>query len=79
MKNYTRLEMSGKGKKTMDKYFAPRTTRGVKPFIKSTLSRKKAIWSSNMATEIFFFYFFYDTCIPINTVNSCTSNQCWML
>ena len=56
MKHSTRLEMSGKGKKTMDKYFAPRTTQGAQPFIKSTLARKKAIWRANTATEIFFFF-----------------------
>ena len=59
-----------KGKKSiMDKYFAPKSTQGAQPSIKSTLAGKEAIWRAYMAIGRFFF-FFYDACIPTNAVNS---------
>lgn len=47
-------------------YFAPRTTPGSQPSIKSALATKEAVHRSHMAVG----KFFYDTCIPINACNS---------
>ncbi|XP_028061787.1 uncharacterized protein LOC114265217 [Camellia sinensis] len=47
-------------------YFAPRTTPGSQPTIKSALQTKEAIHRAHMIVG----KFFYDTCIPINAVNS---------
>ena len=48
MQNLTKLEISGKRKKIMDKYFAPRTTQGARPSIKSALARKEAIFGQKI-------------------------------
>ena len=50
----------------MDKYFAPRTTQGAQPSIKSAFAGKEAVLRENMAIE----RFCYDACIPTNVVNS---------
>ncbi|KAG8367321.1 hypothetical protein BUALT_Bualt16G0060100 [Buddleja alternifolia] len=47
-------------------YFAPRTTPGAQPTIKSALSGKEANSKAHMEIA----KFFYDTCIPINACNS---------
>ncbi|XP_028118401.1 uncharacterized protein LOC114315968 [Camellia sinensis] len=47
-------------------YFAPRTTPSSQPTIKSALQTKEAIHRAHMIVG----KFFYDTCIPINAVNS---------
>ncbi|KAL0325294.1 UNVERIFIED_CONTAM: hypothetical protein Sradi_5098700 [Sesamum radiatum] len=47
-------------------YFAPRTTPGSQPSIKSVLAGKEAIRKAHVETA----KFFYDTCIPINACNS---------
>ncbi|KAG8381166.1 hypothetical protein BUALT_Bualt06G0094100 [Buddleja alternifolia] len=47
-------------------YFAPRTTPGSQPSIKSVLAGKEAIARADMEIA----KFFYDTCIPINACNS---------
>ena len=68
VQNLIRPELSGKRKKSiMDKYFAPKSTQGAQPSIKSALVGKEAIWRADMAIGRFFFY---DACIPINAVNS---------
>ena len=55
MPNPTRPQMSGKRKKTtMDKYFAPRTTLGAQPSIKSAFAGKEAVWRADMAIGRFF-------------------------
>ena len=70
--NKSRAPMThkGKGKKheptKIGDYFAPRTTSGSLPTIKSALQRKEAIHGAHMIVG----KFFYDTCIPINAVNS---------
>ena len=50
----------------IDKYFAPRTTLGAQPSIKSVLVGKEKKWRVDM----FVARRMYDACIPINTVNS---------
>ena len=63
--------MSGKRKKkSMDNYFAPRTTQGAQPSTKSALAGKEAIWRADMVVGRFFFFFFNDACILNNAVNS---------
>ena len=58
---------SGKRKKSMvDNYFAPRTSQGAQPSIRSVLAGQEVIWRVDMAVG----RFFYDACIPINVVNS---------
>ena len=61
------MEKEKKKKTTMDKYFAPRTTQGAQPSIKSAFARKESVWRADMAIGRFFFY---DACIPTNAVNS---------
>ena len=36
----------------------------------SVLAKKKIVWRVDMVVGRFFFYFFYDACIPTNSVNS---------
>ncbi|RVW96874.1 hypothetical protein CK203_026133 [Vitis vinifera] len=58
---------SGKRKKsTVDKYFVPRNTQEAQPSMRSVLTRKEAIWRTDMAVG----RLFYDACIPTNAVNS---------
>ncbi|XP_073046060.1 uncharacterized protein [Primulina eburnea] len=61
---------SQKGKKKRDEkmpnFFAPRTTVGAQRSIKSVLISKEALLNVDMSIA----RFFYDTCIPINAVNS---------
>ncbi|XP_044460509.1 uncharacterized protein LOC123192118 [Mangifera indica] len=47
-------------------FFAPRTTSGAQPSIKSVLAGKEAKWRADMAVV----RFLYDTCIPLNALNS---------
>ncbi|CAL5434054.1 unnamed protein product [Camellia sinensis] len=49
----------------IDDYFAPRTTPGSQPTIKSALQTKESIQRAHMIVG----KLFYDTCIPINAVN----------
>ncbi|CAL5356143.1 unnamed protein product [Camellia sinensis] len=60
----------GKGKRheptKIGDYFAPRTTPGSQPTIKSALQTKEGIHRAHMIVG----KLFYDTCIPINAVNS---------
>ncbi|KAL0406087.1 UNVERIFIED_CONTAM: hypothetical protein Slati_3922600 [Sesamum latifolium] len=58
----TKIKHSSK----VDEYFAPRTTPGSQPTIKSVLAGKEAIKRAHIETA----RFFYDTCIPINACNS---------
>ncbi|XP_028114567.1 uncharacterized protein LOC114312528 [Camellia sinensis] len=64
------MTQKGKGKRhestKIGDYFAPRTTLGSQPTIKSALQTKEAIHRAHMIVG----KFFYDTCIPINAVNS---------
>ena len=46
--------------------FMPRNTQGVKPFMKSVLAGKEAIWRADMVVG----RFFYDACTSTNVVNS---------
>ncbi|XP_031280662.1 uncharacterized protein LOC116139133 [Pistacia vera] len=59
---------SSKRKKTtgVSNYFAPRTTYGSQPSIKSVLARKDAKWRADMCVA----RFFYNACIPMNALNS---------
>ncbi|KAG8375895.1 hypothetical protein BUALT_Bualt09G0006700 [Buddleja alternifolia] len=63
-KGKTSVGQSKKGK--FGDYFAPRTTPGAQPTIKSALSGKEANSKAHMEIA----KFFYDTCIPINACNS---------
>ncbi|XP_054817833.1 uncharacterized protein LOC129317546 [Prosopis cineraria] len=56
----------GKRKAPIDKYFAPRTTPGAQPGIRSALAGKEPIRRADMA----FAKWMYDCCIPLNVVNS---------
>ncbi|KAK4583897.1 hypothetical protein RGQ29_021854 [Quercus rubra] len=49
----------------IDNYFAPRTTPGAQPFIKSALAGKEKKWRVDMSIA----RWMYDACIPINAVN----------
>ncbi|KAI3448753.1 hypothetical protein Pfo_005418 [Paulownia fortunei] len=61
---------SQKGKRKQDEkmssYFDPRTISGEQPSIKSALVSKETLHNVDMAVA----RFFYDSCIPINAVNS---------
>ncbi|KAL2470550.1 DUF659 domain-containing protein [Abeliophyllum distichum] len=50
----------------IDNYFAPRTTTGSQPSIKSVLAGKEAIKKAHMAWA----RWFYDACIPFNALQS---------
>ncbi|KAK4594044.1 hypothetical protein RGQ29_017929 [Quercus rubra] len=50
----------------IDNYFAPRTIPGAQPSIKSVLAGKEKKWRVDMSIA----RWMYDTCIPINAVNS---------
>ncbi|XP_050254857.1 uncharacterized protein LOC126700698 [Quercus robur] len=58
----------GKRKSTnpMDNYFAPRTTLGAQPGLKSVFQSKERVRQADMAIA----RFLYDNCIPFNVVNS---------
>ena len=58
--------MEKEKKSTVDKYFAPRNTRGAQPSMRSVLVGKEVVWRANMAVE----RFFYEACIPTNVVTS---------
>ena len=55
-----------KGTKTVDDYFAPRTTPGAQPGLKSVFHSKERVRQADMAIV----RFLYDNCIPFNVVNS---------
>ncbi|RVW40387.1 hypothetical protein CK203_092424 [Vitis vinifera] len=58
---------NGKRKKsTMDKYFAPRNTQRAQHSMRIVLAGKETTWRVDIAVG----GFFYDACIPTNTVNS---------
>ncbi|XP_028553850.1 uncharacterized protein LOC114580461 [Dendrobium catenatum] len=60
-------ESKGKRKASdMDTFFAPRTTRGSQPSIKSALATKEVVHRADMALARWFF----DCCIPFNALNS---------
>ena len=50
----------------MDSYFAPRTTPGAQPGLKSVFQSKERVRQADMAIA----RFLYDNCIPFNVVNS---------
>ncbi|XP_065626362.1 uncharacterized protein LOC136066252 [Quercus suber] len=54
------------GTKLVDNYFAPRTTPGAQPGLKSVFQSKERVRQANMAIA----RFMYDNCIPFNVVNS---------
>ncbi|XP_031286360.1 uncharacterized protein LOC116145053 [Pistacia vera] len=58
---------SSKRKKTIgvSNYFAPRTTSGSQPSIRSVLAGKDAKWRADMSVA----RFFYDACISMNALN----------
>ncbi|KAK4596520.1 hypothetical protein RGQ29_014530 [Quercus rubra] len=58
----------GKRKSTnpVDSYFAPRTTPGAQPGLKSVFQSKERVRQADMAIA----RFLYDNCIPFNVVNS---------
>ncbi|KAK8916390.1 hypothetical protein KSP39_PZI022795 [Platanthera zijinensis] len=58
-----------KGKRKIDEinnYFAPRTSSGSQPSIKSILASKQVVHRADMAVA----RWFYDSCIPMNALNS---------
>ncbi|KAJ1431040.1 hypothetical protein SESBI_07277 [Sesbania bispinosa] len=55
-------------------YFAPRTTPGSQPSLRSVLSSKEAIHKAKMAIA----RWLYDACIPFNAVQSQYFNLLWM-
>ncbi|XP_023884919.1 uncharacterized protein LOC111997101 [Quercus suber] len=55
-----------KGTKPVDNYFAPRTTPGAQPSLKSVFQSKERVRQADMAIA----RFLYDNCIPFNVVNS---------
>ena len=55
-----------KGTNPMDNYFAPRTTLGAQPGLKSVFQSKERVRQADMAIV----RFLYDNCIPFNVVNS---------
>ncbi|KAK8935149.1 hypothetical protein KSP39_PZI013556 [Platanthera zijinensis] len=58
-----------KGKRKIDEinsYFAPRTSSGSQPSIKSVLASKQVVHRADMAVA----RWFYDSCIPMNALNS---------
>ena len=50
----------------MDNNFAPRTTPGAQPGLKSVFQSKERVRQADMAIA----RFLYDNCIPFNVVNS---------
>ncbi|XP_030974102.1 uncharacterized protein LOC115994184 [Quercus lobata] len=54
------------GTKLVDNYFAPRTTPGAQPGLKSVFQSKERVRQVDMAIA----RFLYDNCIPFNVVNS---------
>ena len=50
----------------VDSYFAPRTTLGAQPGLKSVFESKERVRQADMAIA----RFLYDNCIPFNVVNS---------
>ena len=55
-----------KGTNPVDNYFAPRTTPGAQPSLKSVFQSKERVRQADMAIA----RFLYDNCIPFNVVNS---------
>ena len=55
-----------KGTKPVDNYFAPRTTPGAQPGLKSVFQNKEKVRQADMAIA----RWMYDNCIPFNAVNS---------
>ena len=55
-----------KGTKPVDNYFAPKTTPGAQPGLKSVFHSKERVRQADMAIV----RFLYDNCIPFNVVNS---------
>ena len=55
-----------KGTNPVDNYFAPRTTPGAQPGLKSVFQSKERVRQADMAIA----RFLYDNCIPFNVVNS---------
>nr|XP_023912414.1 uncharacterized protein LOC112024002 [Quercus suber] len=55
-----------KGTKSVDNYFAPRTTPRAQPGLKSVFQSKERVRQADMAIV----RFLYDNCIPFNVVNS---------
>lgn len=58
-----------KGKRKLDQvesYFAPRTSTGSQPSLKSVLASKEAVHRADMTIDRWFF----DCCIPMNALNS---------
>ena len=53
------------GTKPMDNYFAPRTTLGAQPGLKSVFQSKEKVRQADMAIA----RWMYDNCIPFNAVN----------
>ena len=54
------------GTNPVDNYFAPRTTPGAQPGLKSVFQSKERVRQVDMALA----RFLYDNCIPFNVVNS---------
>ena len=54
------------GTNPVDNYFAPRTTPGAQPGLKSVFQSKERVRQADMAIA----RFLYDNCIPFNVVNS---------
>ena len=54
------------GTNPVDNYFAPKTTPGVRPGLKSVFLSKERVRQADMAIA----RFLYDNCIPFNVVNS---------
>ena len=55
-----------KGTNPVDNYFAPRTTLGAQPGLKSVFQSKERVRQADMAIA----RFLYDNCITFNVVNS---------
>ena len=55
-----------KGTKPMENYFAPRTTPGTQPGLKSVFQSKEKVRQADMAIA----RWMYDSCIAFNPVNS---------
>nr|XP_023913311.1 uncharacterized protein LOC112024899 [Quercus suber] len=55
-----------KGTNPVELYFAPRTTPGAQPGLKSVFQSKERVRQADMAIA----WFLYDNCIPFNVVNS---------
>ncbi|XP_028126559.1 uncharacterized protein LOC114323211 [Camellia sinensis] len=67
-KSKATMTQRGKGKEPtkIDNFFAPKTTTGSQPTIKGALATKETQHRAHMILE----KFLYDTCVPMNVVNS---------